>query len=668
MNLWRNLVFVRLIIPFILGMILADYFRTLPVVVVISCLVFASFILQVLRFSISFQWVPGIFLYIGLFIFGSSLMQEKQTELIVPSIEPSKEFFTLQILSEAQEKDNSFKYLAQVVYHPNTLLNGERLLLYIDKTQGRLPNNAIVYCDQYINRIKSPLNPHAFNYQKYMDSQGVHFQAYLSQKHIVSKEQQDVKLSYISKLKQYCKKVIFTYIVEDVQQLAMALLLGNKQGLNNETKTTFQRSGTMHILAVSGLHVGIIYVLLITILSAINKAFPLPKYFQLILLIAGIVLFALLTGAKASVVRAATMFSLFALGNTVFKTTNSLNILAAVAFVMLCYNPLYVYDVGFQLSFSAVAGIVLLLPLYKLIRSRYSLVNYFSGILFMSFAAQLSTLPFVIYYFHQLPLIGLLSNFLAIPLAFASVFIGFLLLICSPIFILSKGLGLILTGLLRGMQYSNKWFSSFHGAVIDSLYIEAWQATLLFTGIACFIIHANQCYLATIFGRKKGYFTSLQFGLLAMIILSISISWHKHTQYFINSVTVYSLPNQYALEVRQGHTATLFSEKIIDIQDFEYSIFPNHLASSIRHVNQYTIEEHVEDYFLLRDSLLIFDSISISFGNHLHANYIVRNEKPQCAYRNTCDSVKYIVNQYSYTTEPSSIHSLKSSGFITLLK
>ncbi|MDR0686528.1 MAG: ComEC/Rec2 family competence protein [Dysgonamonadaceae bacterium] len=203
---------------------------------------------------------------------------------------------------------------------------------------------------------------------------------------------------------------------EDGFQVASALMFGYTGNMDRELRQTFNATGSAHILSVSGLHFSILYGMLYFLLSflgggwwggIIRQAIILPLLWG----------FAFLTGLQPCVIRAATMLTVWGFGNAFQMRSFNFNTLFVAAFVLLLFNPLNLFDAGFQLSFSAVLAILILYPrLSELFTLRNPLLRYVWGLSCISVSAQLGTIPFVIYYFRQFPVLFLVTNLIAVPL------------------------------------------------------------------------------------------------------------------------------------------------------------------------------------------------------------------------------------------------------------
>ncbi len=235
-------------------------------------------------------------------------------------------------------------------------------------------------------------------------------------------------IHYSQNLAETCKG-IFSKSIHDkaTANLLVALLLGDKSGLDNKVKNDFITTGTAHILAVSGLHLGMIYTLLQSLLNLVfkQKKHNPKNIFKSGLILAAIWLFACISGLGASVVRAAVMLSTLELSTCVKRKADQVNSLFACAFFMLFYNPCTLYDIGFQLSITAVLSIVLFNPFLTLLyRPSWTVLQKTWELLSVSFSVQLLVSPVSVYYFQQFPVYFILSNIVWIPLSFILMLVG----------------------------------------------------------------------------------------------------------------------------------------------------------------------------------------------------------------------------------------------------
>jgi ComEC/Rec2-related protein len=259
----------------------------------------------------------------------------------------------------------------------------------------------------------------------------------------------------------YINKCIKDHIDENWSPIALGLILGGSSRLNLELKKIFSRAGVLHILAVSGLHIGFI----ITLLGIIFLPFPISCRIKFFFIMLFLLFYAGLTGFRPSVLRASLMAFLFGLSFILQRQVDPIHIVNMCALIILLFNPLILFDVGAQLSFSAVYGIVYLLPKindYILKRIRRNFLKPIIISMATSFSAQLFVSPFLIHYFKQLPTLAIFSNLIVVPLASVIVYLLFFMIILSLIFDpLAHLVGLLINQMLWLLSHIAGLFASF---------------------------------------------------------------------------------------------------------------------------------------------------------------------------------------------------------------
>ena len=266
--------------------------------------------------------------------------------------------------------------------------------------------------------------------------------------------------------------------------LSAALMFGYKEEMDRELRQNFSNIGAGHILAVSGLHFGLIFGMVAFFLSFMGerKKERIIKLFIFLPLIWG---FAFVTGLPPSVVRAACMMSFWRIGNALSYRAFGMNTLASIAFLMLLYNPLYLFDIGFRLSFSAVVSIIIINPgLIRLYTSNNRIINYFWDLSCVSVSAQIGVLPLSIYYFHQLPLLFLLTNLLILPLVGILLFLIPFALFLQFIFGYYDWVNLPLQWILSGFLSIVQALDGIPRGTISNIDLSIFETVLLYVGIA----------------------------------------------------------------------------------------------------------------------------------------------------------------------------------------
>ncbi|MBS3807045.1 MAG: ComEC family competence protein [Bacteroidales bacterium] len=434
--------FIRLVVPLIVGILLQHHFQwawfTLFCISGIFILGLALFSLLSLRQQFFLDWLRGLLLGL-LFITAGSALLKNHTES-QPVFGGEKGTFLAEVTDIPLEKPRSWQSILRIrqcqsgnsYEHLNT-----RIMAYFQKTDSLAPVKPgdMVIGRGYIHPIQNYGNPEEFDYRSYMASRGIHHQCYLEEC-AWSKVQSDNRPSLTALSNQIRSRMLRQLDAgirgKNQQAVAAALLLGYKGGLTPDMKSRFSASGTMHILAVSGLHVGIIYLLFHHLLVLMDRSRHgrMAKTGVIIVILAG---YAFLTGLSPSVCRATLMFSVIALGRTMRRDSSTYNSLAFSAFLLLVINPMLIFSVSFQLSYAAVASIAFFQPrLYSLMELQ-GIPDRLWQWLTLAVAAQIGAAPLIIRYFHTFPNYFWLANFIAIPAATVIIVAGIGYLIAFPI-------------------------------------------------------------------------------------------------------------------------------------------------------------------------------------------------------------------------------------------
>lgn len=362
--------------------------------------------------------------------------------------------------------------------------------------------------------IAKTFNPYQFNYAAYLEKQNVFHQLYLkSGNHIQIGTQHN--LDYY--VENYRNKLLNSFSVHhfspETNNVIHALLLGQRQDMDAQTSENYTNAGVIHILAISGLHIAILYTMLLFIIKPMQR-FKNGKLIQFLVILAFLWFFAILSGLSASVVRSVVMFSFVSFGLYLNKSGNIYNILAVSMLVILLFRPNFLFDVGFQLSYIAVFAIVWLQPLYRSITfSSYKIVNYFTDVLVISFVAQIGVLPLSLYYFNQIPLLFFLANLVVIPLSSFVLVLGIAVLLFN--FILpdfAMILGKLLSFSIEIMNEYIAWIASFKHFIIKDIPFSF--SLLLFSYLTL---------IGFILWLYDKQFSRLSFFLCTVVILQLSI-------------------------------------------------------------------------------------------------------------------------------------------------
>ena len=285
----------------------------------------------------------------------------------------------------------------------------------------------------------------------------------------------------------YRTQLLDTYRQQGISDTDYAILaamtMGDKSELTRDVREVYNTTGAGHILALSGLHLGILYMLI----SALTRGVRWRMMSQILTIIA-IWAFAMLTGLSSSVVRSATMLTVYGLLSLGYRRGTSVNVLAFTAIVMLVVTPESLWDVGFQMSFLAMLGILLFFPLlYELIPPHYLQAHRGLRLLWsmtlLSLTAQAGVAPLIAFYFHHFSTYFLLSNFVVVPCAYV-ILLGASVLLVTGL----APVAVVLTHTIRSMNSALEWIAALPMASIDGLHPSVVQTELLYVLIACIYI------------------------------------------------------------------------------------------------------------------------------------------------------------------------------------
>lgn len=300
-----------------------------------------------------------------------------------------------------------------------------------------------------IYKNKNPLNPSMFNYGNYLENQEIYAQVYTKQKQItVGNYESSLWANFSNFRETIIKNLELSAISKEELNVLNALILGQQQDISPEILKDYQYAGAVHVLSVSGLHVGFILLFITFLLKPIGNSRK-GSLLKLLIIVLSLWSFAILAGLAPSIVRSVTMFSFLAIGIHLRRTVNIYHTLLVSMLLILLFKPSFLFDVGFQLSYIALFFILWLQPVLSGIwQPKNKIVNYFWDIITVSFAAQIGAMPLSIYYFHQFPGLFFVTNLLILPLLGVIMAVGVVAILIATIgtvpFFIAKSLELLI--------------------------------------------------------------------------------------------------------------------------------------------------------------------------------------------------------------------------------
>lgn len=553
---WRTSPMLRLLVPFVTGIVLAEY-TELPArftgIAGIAALLLV-FVMQRLPVSRKYQWrwVTGVLLNLLLLSFGAIRMQWQHSSSHTNwaghyLADTSKLIVTLQ--EPLVSKSNSYKAMASIdwLYRRQSWerVSGHVLLYFTkDSVPPAVQYGSMLTLRQPLQRITSSGNPGSFDYATYCARQDIHYQVFLkkgSYSVLNGSNRNEVTAFFIRTRNAVLGIIRKAMPAEKTYSLAEALLIGYRDDLDKNLVLAYSNTGVVHIIAISGLHLGMIYGLLLLLLKPFRKQRWLYWGKPLIML-SVLWGFSLLAGAGASILRSVVMFSFIVIGESLGRKNHIYNTLAASACCLLAYNPYFLWDVGFQLSYSAVLSIVVFMkPLYRRLYFANQLLKAAWQLSAITISAQVFTLPLVLYYFHQFPNLFFFTNFIAVPLSGIILYGEMLLLLVYPVDLLNQFTGAALSFCINLLNRLIEQTSRLPFAVTGNIPFSLLQLWLLY-GILIGIA-------AWLFSRRTAW---LMGGLCCAAGLFLAGSFTRIRQKQQQKLIVYNIPRYRAIDILDG--------------------------------------------------------------------------------------------------------------------
>ncbi len=649
-RLWHKAPFVRLLTAFAAGILLQWY---LPLPALTWWVAFGSTLLLTAAFSFTgigfrfrFGAAAGALLFLLVLATGALRVWQQDVRTAAGWIghhyQPG-DFAAITIEEPLVEKTASYKALASVT----TLYRGKKsiavsgkIILYFkkDSLAPTLGYGNQLLLSGNLQPIKNAGNPGSFDYKTYSLFKGITHQANIRAGDYVVLPGKEINWFWqaIFTTRAWVLAALRQFIPGQKEQaLAEALLIGYRDDLDKNLVQAYSNTGVVHVIAISGLHLGIIYWLLLRLTWPLKRTARL-RWLRVFLIIGGLWLFSLLAGAGPSVLRSALMFSLVALGEASSRKTNIFNTLSFSAFVLLLINPFLLWDVGFQLSYAAVLSIVLFFrPIHHLLHLPNKAANFVWTIAAVTVAAQLLTLPISIYHFHQMPFLFLIANVVAVPLS-TVVLIG-LIFLCSLAFwpAAAGAAGMALAATIRFMNGYIEGLDRLPFATWNYLSITVLQTSLLilFSAAACFWLMEKQ--------RRFAYmaFTSLA---LFMALRGASFFDAQRQQKLI----VYNVPRRSALDIINGRNYVFLGDSTLLQDGFErnFHLQPSRILHRIAPQNAAITRKDFR--FLNKQFLLLDEALPVAASSpkqQIDVLILSKNPKIYLSKLTQCFRLKQVV-------------------------
>lgn len=648
--MWREAPFIRFVIPLMLGISIqltnpiTDYWVLVSIGIPIILLYFSFNFLPV-SYQFNFQFIKGILLSCLLLFLGYCLpffhTSTNATYYFEHHLNKSTHSL-VKVLSSPDEKEKTYKIDVEVVQlfdkNSSTPCSGQAIL-YLQKNERvqalQAGDHLLIY--NRFRQIPATTNPGSFDYKRYCALKNIFYTAYIPSNAWMQLGKHTHSLSgRFDLLNAVCRQIIHQSLKDSTAfGLAEALLVGYKKNMDQETVQAYSKTGIAHIIAISGMHMALVYSSLKNLLLLL-PIFKSNRKIAIVIALTFMWCFALLTGLPPSVTRAACMFSFLAIGELSDRKITSYNNLAASAFMLLCINPNWLADIGFQLSYLAVLSLQIFYSrIYTRLYFKQTLLDLSWKLLAATIAAQILTFPLCIYYFHQFPILFLLTNLVAIPATTLILYLEIITLLFSWIKPLAAYLGKVIVCLIHWLNSFIKSLSQLEFISWNQLHIQLWQMMLLFGIVILFTLFASS---------KK--FKQLMLALTMCIVLlssfTLDIIQTNKQQYAV----IFQAPKQSVLEFFVGHQYYSPDENSYKQQPkvTQYIIQPAHIYYEANSYNPHLIhqaESQMIDFYQFQGKTIArlkqpnfitttpiqVDYLLISYKGKINMNYLINHFK-----------------------------------------
>ena len=465
-----------------------------------------------------------------------------------------------------------------------------------------------------VYKNKQPSNPNLFDYGKYLENQGIYAQVYPKKISIGKNE-----LSLWSYFSNFRERIISNLEQSEISKEELnvlnALILGQKQDISQEILKDYQYAGAVHVLSVSGLHVGFIMLFITFLLKPIGNSRK-GSILKLCIIILCLWSFAILTGLSPSIVRSATMFSFLTIGIHLRRTVNIYHTLLVSMLLILLFKPSFLFDVGFQLSYLAVFFIIWLQPvLANVWQPKNKIITYFWNIITVSFAAQIGAMPLSIYYFHQFPGLFFITNLLILPLLGVIMAVGIVVVLIATVGTVPAFIAKIIEILIRVLNAIIHWVATFDSFVITN--ISFTKEMLLTSYLAIILI---------IIWIKTPEFKRLTIAFLSIMLLQIIFVNQKQETLQKEELIVFHIAKNTIITERIGDAISIYSTDSILENSSTNSIIQSYLIENFCHIKSKKLLQNL--MYFKNKKVLIIDS-SCVYAKGINPDILILIQSPK---------------------------------------
>ncbi|MBN1597086.1 MAG: ComEC/Rec2 family competence protein [Bacteroidales bacterium] len=600
----RQLPFIRLLIPYVLGISVLNLFPVLfpilPVTVLITIVLLLFLHLLIKEHQLKNN-LNGIVIILLFFNLGLLSLKQAKTYSILP--ERKVNYTGIICKTPFRKQENLHAECILMSYSTDSIkhnISGKIILYLQPDSLNTLPlvGDSILFTTN-LKRINNRGNPKEFDYAGYMGNKRIYYSAFVltrdykfrgnSGKYKIKRTAGIVQKAIIDRFKE-------NGIKGDELAVISALVAGERSEISDDLKLDYSVAGATHILAVSGLHVGILYLFLSLLLFRRNNFLPV-RLIRLTFILGAIWFFAFITGLSSSVLRASVMFSLFLTGKSFNRPVHSYNILAASAFIILVADPLELFRVGFQFSYLAVFGIIYFQPkISGLLIFRNQLIDWVWQLLSVSVAAQLITFPLSIYYFHQFPVYFWLTNIIIIPAVWLIMIFTIAFFLSFPFGTVTFCLTKVLNVLLTLMNSGVKFISEIPCSSISDIRFEKLNLVYFYLSISLLIYAYTYC--------RKNFLHVISMLVLIYLVCDIYTYINLERK---KEIVIYNAGRFNALSLIDGHKHLVIADSALFTEDSDFIKYTTNfrIYRQVNRLVKYVSIQDVENKKLLKNDFLV---------------------------------------------------------------
>ncbi|MCW5518701.1 ComEC family competence protein [Aureitalea sp. L0-47] len=538
----------------------------------------------------------GIITYLSFFCLGAANYQLRSPDYQPNHYthflsEENDSRLTLEVLSTQKPNNFSHRFIAEVKSVNSSPTQG-KLLVYLQRdSTSKMPSpgqRLTVFAQP--QELTAPLNPGQFDYAKYLRSKDIFRQLNIDSEVLLY--QHNKQPGFLSRIQSFRNVLLqkleaYPFGTEELS-IVQALTLGHRNSIDKDLYKSYASAGAIHVLAVSGLHVGIIYFILQWLFQPL-LFLPKGRKIMVVFVVASLVFYALITGMSPSVTRAVTMFSFFGMSRLINRPTNSINTLFLSFFFLLLWNPKWLFDVGFQLSYTAVFFILWLHPrISALYQPKYFVDKLIWSTITVSFCAQLGVAPLSIYYFNQFPGLFLLSNLVVLPFIGLLVGTGLLLLFLASIDLAPNWLANMVNEVVNFLNRFVVWISEQEHFIFRDLVISEIAV------LSSYVLIVSTTLVLSRFGfnQLRVFLIALVFFLLIIFHFETGNASHRLIIFHKNKETIVGIQKQRSLLI-------LKQDSVSPVNNYPIASF----RTSIR--EQFYSEEIIPAVIQFKQSILV---------------------------------------------------------------